>query len=880
MRWRIPVLLLLFLFNNRTGYTQTDNLFLPDDIVYSISDTTAALNDPEEVYEEILLTLNVQRIGSLEIPAIIFGQKVYLSVTDIFDFLKIRNTPSADFDSVSGFFINPKSIYLIDHSRHKISFEGKLFILRPNDILKTATGIYLRSEYFGQIFGLVCMFDFRSLSVNLNTKTELPAIREMQQKLMRRNLSLLTGEKKADTIINRSFTAFHVGMVDWSVMSSQETKGRKNTRAILGIGAVVAGGELNLLLNYNSDEKINLRQQNYQWRFVNNSNPLMRQIAAGKIFAQSTSSVFAPVIGFQLTNTPTTYRKSFGTYTISNTTEPEWVVELYVNNVLVNYTKADASGFYRFEVPMVYGNSVVKLRFYGPWGEERTSEQYISVPFNFVRLHQLEYTVTGGMVEDGHKSMFARASLSYGLSRRITIGGGMEYLSSVTSGKYMPFINASARVGSHTLVSVDHTYGVRSKAVLNYRRPSNLQVDVTYIRYAQNQTAIQFNYLEERRIALSMPLRGKKITAFTRFSLNQFTFPEKQIISTVANKKYTTAELLFSTVLAGISSNLTTFAVINNPGNPLVYSNLSFTFRLPKGIRFTPQAQYEYQQHKFSMLRAEVEKNIFKQGFLRVAYERYLLNKNFSSVTVAFRYNFSFAQTFFSANQNKETIATTQSARGSFMIDSKTNYIAAGNQIVVGRGGIVVLPYLDVNNNGLRDMNEPKVFGLNLRINGGRIERNLRDTTIRITGLDAYANYFIELDKNSFDHVAWQLKKQTISVTVEPNNFKVIEVAVTVAGEASGMVSVKDGEKGLGRIIVNFYNSDLILAGRTITEADGYFSFLGLPPGLYTARVDEAQLKKIKMSSSSLSFTILPLRDGDIADGLNFMLHSTADTDQ
>ena len=107
--------------------------------------------------------------------------------------------------------------------------------------------------------------------------------------------------------------------------------------------------------------------------------PSLKQISVGSIFSTSVALLRNPVIGAQVTNTPTTYRRSYGSYRLSDKTEPNWLVELYVNNVLVNYVKADASGFFTFEVPMDYGNSLVKLRFYGPWGEERTSEKYISI---------------------------------------------------------------------------------------------------------------------------------------------------------------------------------------------------------------------------------------------------------------------------------------------------------------------------------------------------------------------------------------------------------------------------------------------------------------------------------------------------------------------
>ncbi|HVF96947.1 MAG TPA: hypothetical protein VM871_06490, partial [Flavisolibacter sp.] len=705
--------------------------------------------------------------------------------------MKIKNTVSPDADLVQGFLVTPQDAYYIDKTNNRVFYKYKTHNLAKEDIIRTETSLYLRLDYFGQIFGLQCDFDFRSLSITLSTKIELPAIREMQQQQMRRNIGQLKGEKKADTIIQRRFPLLHLGMADWSVISTQETKGLKNTRLSLGVGAIVAGGQTDLLLNYNSNERLDMRQQFYQWRLVNNEHAALRQVTAGKIFTQSIASVFAPVIGIQFTNTPTTYKRSFGTYTLSNTTEPEWMVELYVNNVLVDYKKADASGFFSIEVPMVYGNSVVRLRFYGPWGEERTSERYISVPFNFMPLHQFEYNVTAGVVENDSKSRYSRATFNYGLSQRMTIGGGAEYLSSVVSGKTMPFVNASLRLGQHTLVSGEHMYGVRSKAIVSYRLPSNFQLDFNYTRYNKAQTAVLFNYFDEKKIVLSMPFRGKKVTAFSRLTLNQFTTPQSIGRGLKANGKYTSAEFLMSAVFSGISSNLTTYAIISNPESPAAYtSNLSLTFRLPRGIRFTPQAQYEYRQKNFSVLKAEVEKSIFTRGFFNVAYERTFVNQRISLLTMGLRYNFSFAQTFFSATKRLQSVATTQSARGSLMVDGKTAYIGANSQTSVGRGGIVILPFLDLNCNGRRDATEPKAFGLKLQINGGRVEHSAGDTTIRISRLEAYTNYYVELDKASFDNIAWRIRKPTLSVAVDPNSFKLIEVAVAVVGEASGRVSL------------------------------------------------------------------------------------------
>ena len=190
---------------------------------------------------------------------------------------------------------------------------------------------------------------------------------------------------------------------------------------------------------------------------------------------------------------------------------------------------------------------------------------------------------------------------------------------------------------------------------------------------------------------------------------------------------------------------------------------------------------------------------------------------------------------------------------------------------------MVIVAFLEMNNNGVHDKDELKLPGLKFHINGGIVEHNKRDTSLSITGLEAYNNYYIELDRNCFDNVAWQIKKSTMNVSIEPNHFKLIEVPVAVMGEVSGTVYLKNdkGESGLGRIIVNIYDSNSNLIAHTLSEPDGYFTFAGLQPGNYIASADTSQLSKLNMSSSpQLSFTIKLSKEGDIADGLKFKLQN------
>jgi hypothetical protein len=831
--------------------------------------------DPVLPYDEILVFMNVQGVGNVQVQAAIRNEMAYLAITDVFDFLKIRNIPSNGLDSVSGFFITQQAVFVIDKIHNRIEYQGKKIDLAPDAFIRTATTLYLRSDYFGQVFGLQCKFNFRSLSIILSTVLELPVIREMRQEAMRNNLGRLKGENRADTTILRSYPLFKFGMADWSAINTQDVQQKTtDTRLNLSLGAVVAGGETDVSLNYHNNMPFNERQQYYQWRFVDNDNTVLKQVMAGKIYTPSISSIYSPVVGVQFTNAPAIYRRSFGTYTLTYYTEAGWIAELYVNNTLVDYSKADVTGLATFQVPLVYGNSMVKIRFYSPWGEERTSEQNIQIPFNFLPLHEFQYTASAGIVEDTLNSKFGRIEANYGLSNHLTVGTGMEYLSSVTSGKSMPFLEASLRLSSNLLFSGEYVYGVRSKFIGNYHLKSDLQIELDYTRYKEGQTAINNTFKEERKAIISFPFRRKKFTLFSKLSVYQIVLPNSKYGT---NLKYTTVEGLLSGVIFGVNTNLTTYGLLTDQSSPYVYSNLSTAFRLPGKIIFTPQVQYEYARLKIIDLRAEMGKYINSRGYLNAYYENNY-KAGFQSVGIGLRYDFSFAIGGLSVTRgNHGSGNMVQSASGGMVYDDVRHRASLNNRNNVGKGAITVIAYLDMNGNGQRDYNEPTVSGVGVSVNGGRVKYNKSDKSIEVTDLEAYANYTVKLTE-SFENIAWHIRNKTISIAIDPNQFKVVEVPVNIVNEVAGMVYLKEDsiQKPLSRIKVSFYRKDFTLAGEIITESDGSFNFSGLAPGSYTAQINAAQMQKLHLKGLpwSLPFTITVNKNGDFVDGLRFILQS------
>jgi len=371
---------------------------------------------------------------------------------------------------------------------------------------------------------------------------------------------------------------------------------------------------------------------------------------------------------------------------------------------------------------------------------------------------------------------------------------------------------------------------------------------------------------------LTLPFRGKKFSAVTRFMYNQ------TILTT--NTNYTTAEWLISGTVRNISANINTYMIStaqHDPPkfDPYVFSNASLSFRFKKGFILTPQAQYSFKDQKFISVKAEVEKFIFNKGFLNVAFEQNFSSK-LISVSAGLRYDLSFARFGISARQSNGMLAVTESVSGSLLYDRNTHYLGFNNRPGLGRAGITILPYLDINGNGRRDADEPKVAGLKVKINSGRIEYSNQDTMIRLSDLEPYNTYLVDVSQNSFEHIGWQVRNKTMNIAVDPNQFKLIEVPVSVVGEASGTVYAKGdkGTRGQGRIKVCFYREDATLAGCTTTDPDGYFSYMGLTPGTYTVRPDGTQMENLNMTATPASsqLVIQPTREGEMIENIKFTI--------
>ena len=847
--------LLLLILCNLPKFEATAQATFPDKV-----------DVPVFAYDAIPVRVMVDGYRMFYTDAIYGNNKLlYVNVEDLFNTLNLPCIVTKSGDRLDGFIDKENQTYSIDIETQQIK-TGTKIINTKTGLVKESGAIYMETSLFAEAFGLTLTFNYRALTVLLKSDFELPILKQQRIEQMRSNLSKLKGEVVADTIVKRDYHLLKFGTMDWSAASYQTFNGPSNHYFGLGLGAELAGGEADVAVNYYTQYKFDNRQLFYIWRWVDNDQSIIKQAQVGKISNQTISFINSPIVGAVVRNSPTTIRKAKGYYNINEFTEPNWSIELYINNVMVDYTKADASGNYQFKVPIVYGYTSLKLKFYGPLGEERTEERTMNVPYTVMSAKEFEYGLSGGIVQDANSSRYGRAEFNYGVNRILTVGGGLEYLSSITNGAFIPFATATLQPYSKLTINAEYAKGVRARGLLNYYFKKDVLLEVDYAKYVKGQLATLFNASEERKIKLSVPLKIKKITGFARIDFNQRIYDAFS---------YNQGNLTISAYYKQFSANSAT--QVNWIGNlsSYVISDLALSCRMKKGFTVRPSAQYNFSDGSLVTCKLAIEKYIQKGNF-SISYERNVLFKD-NFINASFRYDLSFARTTFSASRYGDKVMTSESVQGSMAFGSGNGYVYASNNPSVSKGGISIYPFLDLNQNGIFDQGERLVKISEVNIMGGKAIFSKKDSIVRIPDLNAFTNYLVEFQDHDLENISWRFKKKVYKVLIDPNQFKRIDVPVVAVGEANGMIYInKDNSlKGIRRILVKFYKKDSNqVVAETLSESDGYIDYMGLEPGEYVARIDPEQLAKLNMVATpeTIPVKITPSFDGDIVSGLDFTL--------
>jgi septal ring-binding cell division protein DamX len=490
----------------------------------------------------------------------------------------------------------------------------------------------------------------------------------------------------------------------------------------------------------------------------------------------------------------------------------------------------------------------------------------MNVPYTVMPVNELEYGVTAGVLQDSTHGKYGKGEFYYGLSRKLTIGGGLEYLSSITDGKVMPFAKATLQPFSKLTLNAEYVHGVRSRGLINYYFSRDILLEIDYANYVDGQRATLFNASEELKAKLSIPYRMHQLNGYLKIDYSQLKY---------ASFDFNYAYVMLSANYKQWNANSALQLNWIDQQNPYMTNDLALSYRLNKNIIMRPSIKYNGSDGRLISYKTEIEKSSYL-GHFGVSYEKNKLANN-HFINLSFKYDLSFARVSTVATISKANFTTSESAQGSVAFDRETNYVHTSKNTSNGKGGLLLYPFLDINQNGIFDKDEKLVKLSAVTISGGKALFSEKDSIIRIPDLNAFTNYNLSFSDTDLDNIAWRFKHKTYQVLIDPNQFKRIDIPIHIVGEMSGMVYKEHQNTliGIARILVKIYqkNNNQLVA-ETLSEPDGYSYFLGLKPGDYKACIDADQLSNLNLIATPdcRYFTIKSMLEGDIVSGLDFNL--------
>ncbi len=828
-----------------------------------------ALHAQSSYVEEIIVRFEVPKLIQKDIFVQYNGETIFLPVIDLFTLLEISVEGNIQEGIIHGNFVTKNEKFEIDLLNAKAKCYGNTINLDNTMIIQTQTDIFLRIDLFKELFKLNLNFDFTELTVFLPLNTDFPAYIKLKRQLAYKRLKNEKVKALDIQYLPYKRELFKAGIVDWMVSASP--LGNQAQFFQMNLGSMLLGGDLSVQGGGNSVRGFETDRINYRWHYFAEKGPYLSQVIIGEV--NPGGFLARNLKGFLVTNKPQIREKYFQTSTIEGVAPGEnWDIELYINNVLVDYTRTDQSGMYTFLIDIEYGSTRTMVKKYGPNGEIEIDEKFITVPHTLLKKNKIEYTLAAGMQSSRVEAKkYVAGNFYYGLFNSLTFGINTEAPIKSDSSNTGPAaaLDMNYKLRGDLLLSGSYSPGHSMNGGFNFRIPGFINTNGNYTIYNLDSERNTLHKSSTGTLSLSAPFKYKRNRLTLRYRLSIDQFPDRQIAHTnfgasisafkihinfIGNYKKTTYESRYISLMA---------------------SQIFASTSLVRFIR--PQFRFNYDHKLNELTKAGIylNKRIFRRGQLTLSLERNMQSHS-NTIMATFHIFNGFADFSSKIISSGDNYSMVQTQKGSVQFNQDAKRFRFNRRNGVGFGSAVIRPFLDANYNGKLDDEEEILTGLRAKMAGAAISHQGKDDLWYYDRLRPYDQYTIDIDEYSLDNPLLLPSAEAYEVLINPNSVTSIYVPIITAGEITGMVERKidKGTIGVGGVKIIAKNEKTGKEFEIITFNNGEYFHLGLPPGMYRAFVPDKQLENTgyKVQPTSIPFQIKTVENGDYVDNLNFIL--------
>ncbi len=807
----------------------------------------------------IPVELSIRGLGRFEINMLYQNSTAYIPMVSMFKILNINVNYNASQRLAEGFYLDPARRYSIDGLNRSASAGDKSVVLSSSDVVSTAEDLYVRTTLYQVLFNLELTYNPRRLEVSLKSKERLPIFLQRDRDLARRRKRGLYQLPEPEYTEPRRFTVFDFGRLDYSFTSQISRHGVPRQAYAFHLGNQILGGDFEGRVNGRIHESLTSQDVTARLRYAFLNNSVVRQIIIGDIL--TTGLIPSSVLGIEVTNRPAPRRYFFASEELDGSMSPGGIADFYLRGSLVDFQTVNPEGAYSFSAPIIYGVSNYQVRQYDAFGVERLIDYRIVVPPTMIPSGEVEYSLVGGRMRLKDDESYGNGTVRWGVNSFLTLGTGFDYFKGYnpySDRKIHPMLTATGRLTRLLVGDFTVSPSAFSRGILSLTYPSSAGGSFGYTWYNNHPFYNPRKIISEATATATLPFTF----GLTRVNLDVLL---RQTMLEVGRDR------VLQPSLGGQSGSLT-YRITHRrtwrqrEGAELLdaYTTLSMGIRAPGGFNFRGTTRYHHYNGGFKEMRLDFSKRFSREVWLQIFYDKSFITQN-AIVGLQFVYYFPFAlfRTVF-ATSGQSGIRTSETVSGSIGFSPEAGdfyFDYLSNR--VGFGGIIVDPYVDINNNGIHDPGEEEITKARISASTMFGNQSLKYTDGGGFGLRhtlPYEEYVLSMDPVYLDNPLWIPKYSTVSVVSEPNQFRVVDLPIVLGGIVRGRVQLENGA-GVEGVTVSIIPETEepgkeIFRKSGVSFSTGEFEFIGVPPGRYKISIDERQLEILRLRTGQSVFMI------------------------
>ena len=810
----------------------------------------------------------------------------------------------------NGWFLGENRLFSLDLARHEVIIEGKRTSFSPQLAEAHTEDIFVDARLLTRWFPIDISFDLANLLVIVTSREPLPieqrlAREKRWEKLRGRRQRESPDYPRADIPYQALTWPFIDTSVEFSFRRDEQGKNEKRIRYDTIATGDVLHMNAKLFVSGNDDDRLDqarltLGRKDPEGGLLGGLGAT--NFAFGDIFTPDLTVISRSQLGrgAEISSFPLYRSTEFDTITLHGDLLVGWEVELYRNEVLLDFQASRADGLYDFEdVPLLFGFNLLRLKFYGPQGQRREDvrrilvgqkqlppgENYFRIAVNQQdrRLLTGDTDTTGDGLQ-GKKRAFVE--FEHGLTRNLSLAANASTIPLDDGRRSYAGIGARGVMGP-VFGQVD----VVRDSVGGWAGTLKLQTGIAGLLNLSGEHS-RFSGFESERVKAT----DSEVQSRSKLRLDG-VIPVPLLLripySLTAERNIDRSGRTETKITNRLSAAFNGLSVSNN----LAWQrdradgskNTTLTGDLFTGGRYGRLALRSSLSYDLKPVRQLTTSTVTadwlinRESSARFAIQRQLNGDGVTTYTAGLNKLFDwFALGLLGDYSTNHELNARLTLSFSLGREPRTGRWRVGSREIADKGAMSARVFLDENQNGRFDAGDQPIEGVTFIANNRRIATPTgEDGTAFITGLPAHRDTNFTILRRSLEDPYWIPRPEGVTVVVRPGVVGQAEFALVSTGEVDGTVYRRRGtsEREVADVVVQLLDTEGRLVTEVKTAFDGFYLFQFVPPGHYVVRIDPEQMARLKLTASAETAVGIH-GDSTVVNGVDFTLETATAEDK